>query len=619
MKKIKFLLVTVFLLLVVNYFISTVKAQAATVVPTTATLEQQGQNWQCLKGTNSKYNLTWHDPPTPPELYQDVTGDGFTPGQIVYVVACAATKDGTVCTTGDAVQDDVIFKTNNQSKVPVIIQAGPRKVADQSGSIQASAVITSTRASTATIAFYGVTFIDQTQLGSGGTEGGLQQAVNIDFLGDLSNCVNISWKHHDPYGIIFDSQSLEPLSGVTVTILDKDKNPLNLIGLTNPQTTKEDGLFNFMVEPGIYYLEPTVPTKYKFTASPNLHANYTKIYYKADGTNSIYKPNEAIKEVIDTPEEQAKNMPNPERRDIPLDPGTNAPTKTNPTIMTYGERRAAGSTVIEGKVSHPFTLLTVSQNGTKIVSKKTDRLGFYQIIIDNKNISPSSEIKVSLTKTDLTGSLSKRLIDNLLSVFKNVTNFFKPGPVAAQTVTTSINLNPIPAYLEGYAYDQKGTPLPKAIVKIMLQMTKKEYYQTQADEKGHFIINPNNLPLFDYYLEISTPNRSTIVTYTTTEFNKINNQYLKDNKINVMTAEKNGQPIITTKTSTESGTGFKKDQIQATKVTDTKKTEEKAKVNQNQSILILIGVIILFAIGAVVAWFFLFKKKPESNPPFPTQ
>ena len=205
-----------------------------------------------------------------------------------------------------------------------------------------------------------------------------------------------------------------------------------------------------------------------------------------------------------------------------------------------------------------------------------------------------------------------------MSVINSVVKFFKPGIAAAQTTSTSISLNPIPAYLEGYAYDQKGNVLPNATVKIILQMTKKMYYQTKADEKGHFAIGSSSLPLFDYYLEISTPGMGTI-TYTTTEFAKVNSQYLQSNKINMMTAEKNGQPISTVQVSTESGINFKKDQIQTTKVDETKKTEEKAKISQSQSILILIAVIILFAIGAVVAWFVIFNKKPESNPPFPTQ
>jgi len=311
-------------------------------------------------------------------------------------------------------------------------------------------------------------------------------------------------------------------------------------------------------------------------------------------------------------------MPNPERRDIPFDPGTSAPTKTNPVIMSYGERRAAGNTVIEGKVSHPFTLVTATQGGVTLSSEKADRLGFYRLIIDNKNISPSSEIKITLTKTDLTGPLTQKIVDKLLSIFKSAVNFFKPGPVVAQTTSTSTSLNPIPAYLEGYAYDQKGNVLPNATVKVILQMTKKMYYQTKADEKGHFAIGSNSLPLFDYYLQISTPGMGTI-TYTTTEFAKVNSQYLQSNKINVMTAEKNGQPITTVQVSTGSGINFKKDQIQTTKTAETKKTEEKAKISQSQSILILIAVIILFAIGAVVAWFVIFNKKPESNPPFPAQ
>ncbi len=199
------------------------------------------------------------------------------------------------------------------------------------------------------LTFYGVTIGDDALLVGKGPAQKLGTAPFSELV--TTKCVSISWntvfpppspslsechdsvaneqtefcRKNDPFGIVFDSQSLEPLPNIKVTIFDKNKNKYFLPGLTNPQTTLADGLFNFLVEPGVYYLSTSLPDGYKFIANPNLHPNYVKIYHKIDGTNSIYKPDEPVAELIDTPEEVAAGKPDMEHRDIPLDPGAGAP------------------------------------------------------------------------------------------------------------------------------------------------------------------------------------------------------------------------------------------------------------------------------------------------------
>ncbi|MBI3366132.1 hypothetical protein HY041_00695 [Candidatus Roizmanbacteria bacterium] len=90
--------------------------------------------------------------------------------------------------------------------------------------------------------------------------GGEQQGT-FTFEGALGRCKAISW---DPYGIVFDSQSLEPVTGVKVTLMKKRENGKFTIAvdedipsILNPITTVEDGAFEFFVPDGTYRVDPT--------------------------------------------------------------------------------------------------------------------------------------------------------------------------------------------------------------------------------------------------------------------------------------------------------------------------------------------------------------------------
>ena len=94
-------------------------------------------------------------------------------------------------------------------------------------------------------------------------EGGQQQAT-FGVAETSQTCVSIRW---DPYGRVFDSASLEPVMGATVTLLKRrdggsftQVSPSEVLGnFTNPISTLEDGMFSFLVEDGVYKLVVTAP------------------------------------------------------------------------------------------------------------------------------------------------------------------------------------------------------------------------------------------------------------------------------------------------------------------------------------------------------------------------
>lgn len=330
-----------------------------------------------------------------------------------------------------------------------------------------------------------------------------------------------SSEHTDPFGTVFDSQSLEPLPDISVTLLDANKNIVSVPGSPNPTITNADGAFSFMVEPGVYYLTITSPTGYAFEAQPFIHPNYAKAYA------NIYKPDDPI----------VVSAGIPEHRDIPLNPGVNLPYRTQPVPIFTDIIQNGASTKISGKQSHPLTAISVRQMEKDIKKTTADRFGYYELEIKN---------------TDITGD--KRLN---IAFIKNNLSAVEPTPEASRT---ALQLDiPLP-YLEGMAVDTRGTPIPNARVRVKLKMSDTIYYETDSDARGVFIASPENLPQKAYYLEFSPPTSLSTIKMTTTEFATHNAEYLTANKINLMTATKNGRSLFEKKADTQPA-NTKKDSV----------------------------------------------------------
>ena len=64
-------------------------------------------------------------------------------------------------------------------------------------------------------------------------------------------------------------------------------------------------------------------------------------------------------------------------------------------------------------------------------------------------------------------------------------------------------------------------------------MSDQPYFETKTDNNGLLVVRSHSLPIFDYYLQITPTNSKTFIL-TINEFINKNNQYLKNNKINLM-------------------------------------------------------------------------------------
>ena len=175
----------------------------------------------------------------------------------------------------------------------------------------------------------------------------------------------------------------------------------------------------------------------------------------------------------------------------------------------------------------------------------------------------------------------------------------------AQSVVqaATINIDPIPTYLEGYAYDSTGAVIANATVGIYLTFSSKPYYETKADDQGYFKISSEHLPRMAYELRYTTPT-GVIIKTTTSQFIGQNQQYLTQAKVN-LNVYKNGQgKTITTPLSPTTKPG-----VGPTTPTPT------------NNLLVLIGglIFLLVAVIGILVIYLKKNKQPETTQSSPLQ
>lgn len=328
----------------------------------------------------------------------------------------------------------------------------------------------------------------------------------------------------DPFGRTFNASTLKPVPGATVSLFDFDSKQLyTLPGVTNPVTTREDGLFNFNIEPGTTYLQSNL------TNAPltSVHLNASKAY------SNLYTYGTPIVETLEKAEQ----------RDIPVSNG-NAPILK---LMDYSNLQFGDQTRIEGKASWPLTLVELKQGDQTLMSMNADKFGVFSFMLNNSLIDPTQKITVKLTEVDLTRD---------------------EATPSAGAKTVEKQINPIPRYLDGYAYNKAGQKVPFATVQIKLEMSDQVYYETTADADAYYSVSPRFLPILPYYIVVIPARVSTGDTTTGTggsqiiipEYAKQNKVYHQQAGVNIMSGTKNGtkvdpNAVVSNASSMKSNTG----------------------------------------------------------------
>lgn len=375
----------------------------------------------------------------------------------------------------------------------------------------------------------------QELLGSGGVTGeaASQQIGEINEFsfeatpppgGTSQSCTFIAW---DPYGRVFDSVSLEPIPNVKVNLIDdKTKDPTVMRFEKNNDTTMADGLFNILVEnEGMYSLALDPISTHQFIKNPALNPNYSKIFY------DLYYPNDVF--------EEKQNIPT--HHDIPLQPIGNPYIAPKVEIMKIETAiNMKENSLFKGRVSHPFAKVCLVGE----ISKKefgctanADKFGIYQILINNNNIPTDEKLipvgkKVDINSISLTQTVQQSI---------KIDSWSDTTPAPKREI---LGYEPVFSHIEGYAYDEKGLVSPRAKVDVILRSNNKIIFTTYTDDSGFFSIYSKNLPIFEYYLQIIPPGSAQAIHLTTSEFAKANENHIVSEKLNLLTARKNNQPIV---------------------------------------------------------------------------
>ena len=438
------------------------------------------------------------------------------------------------------------------------------------------------------------------ELGAGGVTGtaNSQQIGSINQFsfqatpppgGTSQKCTFIAW---DPFGRLFDAESLEPIPNIKATLIDdKTKKPAVMKFEKNSDTTLADGLFNILVEnEGMYSLALDPIITHQFIKNPTLNSNYSKIYY------DLYHPEDVF--------EEKQGIPT--HHDITLQPLGNPYIAPKVEIMKMEETINMGeSALYKGRVSHPFAKVCLIGE----ISKKefgctanSDKFGVYQILIANKNIPADEKLIPVGTKVNI----------NNVSITQKIQQTIKVDSLNEATPTQKEGLpgyEPVFGHIEGYVYDEKGLIIPKAKVDIILKSNNKIVYSTYADDSGFFTVYSKNLPILEYYLQIIPSGSSEAIRLTTSQFAKANGDYFKSEKLNLLTARKNNQPII------NPATGNLNNIIETNGLINQNNLNQRSKAKKsvfNTSFSLIAVVLIIFVLASLGIMFYIKKSRPIS-------
>ncbi len=397
------------------------------------------------------------------------------------------------------------------------------------------------------------------------------------------DCTSISW---DPYGRVFDSQTLEPIPDVIVELMDAEtKQPVEMAFNLNYDVTGDDGLYNIQVEKeGIYSLSVDSLTMHTFVQNPKLHPNWKYIY------SDLYYPGDIF----------AESQNAPTHHDIPLflegEPYRDAVAKIVPGTLKSEDMN--GVMIYSGRSTYPMaqTCLVNEQTGEKVGDcVNANNIGSFTIAIPKSEV-PNTRLRVSVQKVDLTNAALFDTTGEVQTLHMN--SLMLPEDQAPYY------FDPVLSMVEGYAKDAEGNRIGQATVQVKLKANKQVFFETKADALGLFTLYAPNLPTLEYYLEFNNPKTGKSAVQTTAEFVAANKEYLDEKKLNLVLALKDEQPVEVKKVDGRLGSNLSSGgaQNQPTPV----QIQSKPSVDPRVAI---VGVILIALFGIGIAAAVLIKRQ----------
>jgi len=405
---------------------------------------------------------------------------------------------------------------------------------------------------------------------------------------------------YDPYGRVFDTVSLEPVPGVSVSLLEKNPQGTFDAGyakqrnalIMNPFISGSAGDFSFYVEDGDYRLTPVLanyvhPLTKDWTQKGNAAQVYSDFYLN------------------DSPAILQRGAI--QHRDIPFIP-VDGIGKTYDLVVLSSESKTAanGDLVFQGRVSHPFSEVIIDvcrlNNGVEVCGDRkiygktnggADKDGRYKVTLKQSELKPGEYFKRSFRKI------------NLQTMTSDENQQLKGG----------FALNSIPSYLEGYAYDSNGKLIRGGYVGLYLISMPVPQYVAPIDSNGYYKITSENIPKEPYIIKYLTANGE---EYTPTAELKIAD-YLNQNK-EFLTAEEIAlyTPVTATTNPRRNVTPEFVPEQQVSPIMTPDKMADKQDTQQAETTeegernpMLLVGAILLLLVGGAGALLavYVYKKK----------
>ncbi|MFA9289265.1 MAG: hypothetical protein ACEQSA_05305 [Weeksellaceae bacterium] len=469
-------------------------------------------------------------------------------------------------------------------------------------------------------------FIQPTQQTGGGVGG--QQQASLEFAFRSSSCSGQAW---DPYGRVFDAVTLEPIPQTSVELsqLNPDTGTFDVAyanqqnpTIINPNATRADGRFSFLVVDGDYKLVSSrneyVPMQRREAST--IKPNAKNIYINPTYPEFYYSDSNPI--------QQRGRI---EQRDIPMKPNIASGYRYPLSLMSQNSILDKDNNVIyTGAVSHPFAELVIEvckkENGIEVCNGKTiykqgnggpDKDGKFQVTLRQQNLRAGEYFKKTFTPVDLNAI---RIVDgSIMTQFLSwIGNVIKIPEVQAQDRSISTITQPIPTYLEGYAYDAEGNLMPNATVGIYVSFSEQALYTKKANQNGYFKITSEFLPTTEYELRYTGEETQTSVAQlSTSEFLTQNEEFMTVEEVDpYLFATSSSDPRRDVTPTYQPPQKISISPDSQVSQTPTNTTPTAAPVAGAPQQILLVGVVLLLLMGTagLLLVMYLYKKRTQNTP-----
>ncbi len=369
-----------------------------------------------------------------------------------------------------------------------------------------------------------------------------QKQATLSFPTLSEMCQGLSW---DPEGIVYDAQTGVPLGNVGLSInysktasgpftpatsgLDAVLPP----GTENPLMTTAAGFYRFYGAEGYYTMTPQHAVyQHMNDKQISIPAAVSKVYPAA---KNYYADSSPIFEKAGV--RQIKNIP------LMLKAGQARPPFVFQVLSSVINSNPRGEVQIAGRVNAPATLvLEICSNLSGIPNCRNkkeyapgnggpspDNNFSYNLTAKQSELQPGENYKVSFVPLTVTNTQS--YVPSLMKNLQSLLGLFIPAVSAQESTAVSFTVEPVPTYLEGFAYDKNGNTIPNAVVSVYVSFSPRPVYQTTANSNGFFRITSERLPRDPYTVKYTSVD-GTETALTTSQFLAQNNEFMIVEKVN---------------------------------------------------------------------------------------